>query len=132
MIGLDTNVLVRLLTNDDKAQARRARDYLARNCSAESPAFVSNVALAETFWVLRSVYGLEHDDIASAFSALFATREILFEDAEAVRRAWLAYARSDADFADSLIGAVDQANGCEATITFDRKAAKLDGFRLLA
>jgi predicted nucleic-acid-binding protein len=132
MIGLDTNVLVRLLTNDDRIQARQARDYLARNCSANSPAFVSNVALAETFWVLRSVYGLAHDDIASAFSTLFAIREITFEDDEAAKRAWQAYVRSGADFADFLIGAVDRAHGCDATITFDRKAAKLEGFRLLS
>ncbi len=132
MIGLDTNVLVRLLTNDDKVQTRRARNYLARNCTAENPAFVSSVALAETFWVLRSVYGLAHDDIATAFASLFAAREIVFENEEAARRAWQVYAPTGADFADLLIGAIDRAHDCDVTITFDRRAAKLRGFRLLS
>jgi len=132
MIGLDTNVLVRLLTNDDKTQAKRARDFLARNCSAENPAFISNIALAEAFWVLQSVYQLGRDEIGKALSLLFSAREIAFEDENSARQAWQSYAREGADFADCLIAAVDLASGCEVTVTFDRKAAKLDGFRLLS
>jgi predicted nucleic-acid-binding protein len=131
MIGLDTNVLVRLLTRDDEAQARRARNFLAKECAAE-PAFVSNIALAETFWVLRSVYSLPRADIGKALAMLFSVREIRFEDEASARKAWQAYSRDGADFADVLIGAVDSVQGCSVTVTFDRRAAKLDGFRLLA
>lgn len=132
MIGLDTNVLVRLLTGDDEGQAKRARSFLAKNCSTDDPAFVSSVVLAETFWVLRSVYGLPREEIAEAISLLFSVGEIRLEDEASAHRAWQVYSGDGADFADVLISAIDRERGCSTTITFDRKAGKLEGFRLLS
>lgn len=131
MIGLDTNVLVRLLTADDAAQADKALQFLAKNCSASDPAFVSNIVLAETFWVLQSVYAFKRDQIATAYEALFSTSEIRLEDEASARKALRCVVQDNADFADALIGAVHVSRGCSTTVTFDRKAAGLDYFRLL-
>lgn len=131
MIGLDTNVLVRLLTADDAAQANKAMQFLAKHCTADDPAFVSNVVLAETFWVLQSVYAFKRDQIANAYEVLFSTSEIRLEDEVSARKALRCAVQDNADFADALIGAVHTARGCSTTVTFDRKAASLDDFHLL-
>jgi predicted nucleic-acid-binding protein len=132
MIGLDTNVLVRILTGDDETQSKRARQYLARNCSATEPAFVGSVVLAETVWVLESVYGFATGEVGEALEAIFSAEEIRIEDEVSARAAWQAVMQHGADFADALIGAVHTAKGCAVTVTFDRKAAKLSGFKLLS
>ena len=123
MIGLDTNVLVRLLTGDDAAQRSIARRFISRNCSANNPAFINRVVLIETIWVLESVYDYTREDIAGAVDALLRTVRMLTEDPELVRAALAVY-RGGVDFADALIARSNVAQGCTTTVTFDRKAAK--------
>jgi predicted nucleic-acid-binding protein len=132
VIGLDTNVLVRILTGDDETQSTRAKRFLSDKCSVDDPAFVSCVVLVETYWVLESVYGFKHSEINAALELIFSVQEIRIQDDALARQAWQSYSRGGADFADVLIEAISRAHGCEATVTFDRKAAKLDGFRLLS
>jgi predicted nucleic-acid-binding protein len=86
------------------------------------------VALCELVWVLSSVHGYGRPAIVNVIEELLATRDILLEDDDLVRAALRVFASRGIDFADALIGQVNQARGCEATATFDRKAAKLDGF----
>ena len=131
MKGIDTNVLVRLLTGDDAAQQQRAQTYLASSCSAESPGFVNRIVIVELVWVLESAYGYSREQIASALDGLLRTQELAVEDAAGVSVALNAY-RIGADFADALIGATNAAAGYAETVTFDRRAAKsLAGFRAL-
>lgn len=131
MIGLDTNVLVRYFTEDDPAQARVAARLIEQKLSAESPGHVSCIVLAELAWVLARSYGSPKATIIEIIEGLLASPALVIEQKAAVRQALQAHRGSGGDFADCLIAQVSAAAGCEATLTFDRAAARLPGFRLL-
>jgi predicted nucleic-acid-binding protein len=128
MIGLDTNVLARLFVDDDPAQARQAREFVVARCTRQDPGFVDRVALCELVWVLSSVHDYRRAEIGPVVEKLLASQELILEDDGAVRAALHAFMTRNVDFADALIGEVNRARGCDVTATFDRKAAKLDGF----
>jgi len=128
MIGLDTNVLVRLFVDDDPVQVREAREFVASRCEPDNPAFVDRVALCEMVWVLSAGYGFGRAEIAGVIQKLLGSLDTVLEDGDAVHAALQAFRTRGVDFADALIGEVNRIRGCEATVTFDRKAAKLDGF----
>jgi predicted nucleic-acid-binding protein len=128
MIGLDTNVIVRLFVDDDPKQAQLARQFVATRCTPDSPGFVDRVALCELVWVLGSAHGYGRMEIADVVEKLLTSNDMVLEDCEWVRVALKTCRMSNVDFADVLIGQVNRARGCEATATFDRRAAKLDGF----
>jgi predicted nucleic-acid-binding protein len=132
MIGLDTNVLARLFVDDDAAQARAARRFVADQCSPQNPGFVDRVALCELVWVLSGVHGYERSAIAGVIEELLASRDIHLEDDDRVRAALRHFAGRGVDFADALICEANRARGCDATVTFDRKAARLEGFVLVS
>lgn len=123
MIALDTNVLVRFLTQDDKAQARAARSLVER-CSAKAPALLCREVMVETVWILEGAYGLERARIAEVLLALLQADEFVVETANDVASALHAYRAGAADFADHLIMAAAERTGCETLYTFDRKAAR--------
>ncbi len=128
MIGVDTNILVRLLVADDPGQTERAIRFIRENCSAERPGYVNCIALAELLWVLESVYRLDRNEIADTVDRILISTDLALEAHEQVASALRTYRASRCDFVDALIGEVNTARGCEATATFDRRAAKLDGF----
>ena len=128
MLGVDTNVLVRYLTRDDKSQYGKARRLIAREVAKGEPVLVSLLILLETEWVLRSRYELAKEDIVTAFSALLDTADLAFEDEPSVENAVYSWKDSAADFADCLIEARNRRLGCRATATFDSRALKLAGF----
>jgi predicted nucleic-acid-binding protein len=128
MIGLDTNVILRCFVDDDPNQARQARQFVAARCTRENPGFVDRVALCEMVWVLVRGHRFDRMKAADVVSRLLASDEIVLEDSDAVRAALRTFMESNVDFADALIAEVNRARGCEATATFDRKAAKLNGF----
>ena len=128
MLGLDTNVLVRFLVQDDQAQFERAQKLIGRELRAGSGVLISLLVLLETEWVLRSRYSLAKSEILAAFSGLLASAELRFEDEHSIEEALFAWKESPADFADCLIGARHRALGCRATASFDLKATKLPGF----
>jgi len=128
MIGLDTNVLARLFIDDDPVQAQAARRFVADRCSEQNPAFIDRVALCEFVWVLSYSHGYRRAEIAGIIARLLENQEMLVEDADAVSGALRIFSSRNVDFADALIGEVNRLRGCEATATFDRMAAKLDGF----
>lgn len=123
MIGLDTNVLVRLLVGDDPAQQRAAREYLALRSSPDDPAWINRIVAIEAIWVLEGRYGFTRSQIATAFEKLLDTAELTFEDHERVREAVSVYRRGSG-FADALLVLSNETSGCTTTITFDSKAAK--------
>jgi predicted nucleic-acid-binding protein len=127
MIGLDTNVIVRLFVDDDAAQAGRARAFVAARCTPAEPGFVNRVSLCETVWVLRG-FGYGRSQIAGIVEALLEARDILVEDSEAVRAALARFRTTNIDFADLLIAEKNLEHGCSATATFDRKALKVPLF----
>jgi predicted nucleic-acid-binding protein len=129
VIGLDTNILVRFLMVDDPAQSARAARVM-ETLSEEEPGFVSVVVLAETVWVLDRFYRQDRATIADVVQELLSSDSLALEHSAAV--AWALGATRDqgADFADALIGAIAAEAGCERTLTFDRRAARLPGFTL--
>ena len=128
MIGIDTNVLVRLLVQDDEDQFDRARRLIRREAHAGEPVRISLLVLLETEWVLRSRYKLTKNEILETFSELLSAVDLSFEDEPSVEEALFVWKDSSAQFADCLIGARHRALGCSATATFDNGAAKLPGF----
>jgi len=124
MIGLDTNVLVRYIVRDDKKQTAAATRLIEKQCTEETPGFVAQLVLAELFWVLSRGYEYPKDVIVSVFTKLLSAVELQVEVAEDVWIALRAYESGPAEFADYLIGLRGRASGCEATATFDKKAAK--------
>jgi predicted nucleic-acid-binding protein len=123
VIGLDTNVLVRYIMQDDRRQSAQATT-LIEQLTAQSPGFVSLIALVELVWVLSSAYDLNRTQVSQALEALLRTKEIVVDQAETVWKALRAYQSTRADFADCLIAETAAAAGCEQTMTFDRGAAK--------
>lgn len=131
MTGLDTNVLVRYLVQDDVGQARKA-SHLIESLTADSPGFVPIVALVELVWVLSSCYGLDRIQLVSALEGLLRTKELMIESADVVWRATRVFRAGSADFADCLVERTAAAAGCDRTMTFDRAAAKHTGMTLIA
>jgi predicted nucleic-acid-binding protein len=128
MLGLDTNVLIRYLVQDDRRQYGKARRLIHREAGKGEPVLVSLMVLLEIEWVLRSRYGLSKAEILAAFSALLDAADLVFEDEASLEYALYSWKDSTADFADCLIEAGNRRLGCHATATFDRKALKLSGF----
>lgn len=132
MIGIDTNVLVRIVTNDIPALADRARRHIKANCTLGEPGRIDWIVLCELAWVLRSVYGYQRPAIATAVRSLLLTNGLSVANAAAVAAALDSYEADGADLADHLLASANRAAGCEATATFDRDAARLPGFTLIA
>jgi predicted nucleic-acid-binding protein len=131
MIGLDTNVLVRYIMQDDAKQAPLAT-RLVESLSAEAPGFLPLVAVVELAWVLSSAYDLDRVQLVEAFEGVLRTKELVIERAEVVWKALRAFQSVNADFADCLIAHSAASAGCEKTMTFDRGAAKSAGMTLIA
>jgi predicted nucleic-acid-binding protein len=130
MIGLDTNVLIRYIMQDDVKQSALA-NRLIDSLTAESPGYVALVSVVEIAWVLGSAYDLDRAQLVQAFEGLLRTKEIVIENAETVWKAVRSFQSSKADFADCLIERAASVAGCEMTMTFDRAAAKGSGMTLL-
>lgn len=130
MIGLDTNVLVRYIMQDDAVQAAKAT-ALVETLDADRPGFVAVVSIVELYWVLTSCYDLTEAQVMQALEILLRTKEIVVDQAEQVLRALRACAGGKADFADCLIERTAAAAGCTRTVTFDTKAARHAGMALL-
>jgi len=130
MIGLDTNILVRYLTQDDPVQSAKATELIERRLSEENPGFVSLVAMVETAWVLERSYGLGEEEIAAAIERILQADVLVVESEQEVFTAMIALKRGHGSFADALIGALGVKAGCTRTFTFDQKALRLPGFAL--
>ena len=124
MIALDTNLLVRLLTNDDTRQAAKVEAWLRDNATPRSPAYVDHVVLCELAWVLERSYGYARAQVHAALSALLEHGQLKIESPALAREALLLYADGPADFSDYLLAARSRAAGCTSVLTLDKKAAK--------
>lgn len=131
MIGVDTNILVRYIMQDDREQSRLAVEMLDA-LTTERPGYVSAVALAETSWVLASTYGASRGELATAIEALLAADVLIIEHSSSAHYALAVCRATSADFADAFIAAINQQAGCDETVTFDKGAAKRAGMRLLS
>ena len=131
MIGLDTNVLVRYIMQDDPKQSAKATQ-LIESLDSDSPGFVTIVSVIELYWVLTSCYALSNVQVKQALEALLRTKQILVDRADQVVRALRVFADGKSDFADCLIERTAAGAGCTGTMTFDTGAAKHAGMTLIA
>jgi predicted nucleic-acid-binding protein len=130
MKGLDTNVLVRYIMQDDAKQARKATKII-ESMDASNPGFVSNISLVELYWVLTSCYDLSNAQVTQAIEIMMRAKTFVLERPEQIARALNLFKAGKADFADCLIhrSAIDA--GCTETLTFDVSAAKHAGMTLI-
>lgn len=131
MIGVDTNVLVRYLAQDDARQSAAAT-RLFQSLSAAAPAFVSHIVLAETVWVLQSCYAADAQRIDQIVETLLRTEAVQVERADVVWRALRRFRQAQGDFPDALVTELALAAGCKQVYSFDRGAVKRSGMTSLA
>ncbi|HJT97025.1 MAG TPA: type II toxin-antitoxin system VapC family toxin [Rhodanobacteraceae bacterium] len=130
MIGIDTNVLLRYVVQDDARQASLANQFIETTLNDDEPGWIASIVLCELVWVLEDVYAYARSTIAETLERLL---EIDRFRVEAPSLAWRALGeyRAGADFSDALIGFVNEREGCAYTATFDRGAGKLKQMRVL-
>ena len=131
MIGLDTNILLSLVLNDDPQQVNRAKSPLG-TLNESNTGFISVISIVELVWTLRRTFRFGRDEVATTVRTILNAREIVVED-EAIVGAAIDRMQADkVDLADCLIVARNQALGCTRTVTFDRRAAQsVPGMELL-
>lgn len=125
MIGLDTNVIVRYLTQADPVQSRIAAELVERGLTVDEPGFVSIVAMVETVWVLERSYSLTAIELSTAIERMLQI-DVLDIQHEQVFTAMIAMKEGRGSFADALIAALGLKAGCLHTVTLDRQPC---GFR---
>lgn len=131
MIGLDSNVVLRYITQDDLEQAELAGP-LIEGLTPEEPGYLSLVALVEIVWVLKRNYRMSRLQIGDIVTGLLNSSDLVFQDRRAAHFALRVYRDTTADFGDALIADSAHQAGCVDTVTFDRAAAAHCGMRLLS
>lgn len=128
MIALDTNVLVRLLVEDDEVQTARARSLIETIQSDNERAWVSDIVVCELVWVLVASYGVARRQVADLLDALLRARHLAFDESARLRRSLDRFRSGKGDFADYLIQETASAAGFAETATFDRTLLREVGF----
>ena len=131
MIGLDTNVLVRHIVQDNAAEARAASRLIASRCTADDPGIVSLVVICELVWVLARGYAYDRGTIATVLRGLLSADDVLVDRSELAWQALNLYRDGKADFSDYLIGLIHRDLGAAVTCSFDRRTSGCDLFDLL-
>lgn len=130
MIGLDTNVLVRYIMQDDPKQSPKAT-RLIESLDSDNPGYITQVSVVELYWVLTSSYELTCPQVAQALEVILRSKQLLVERADQVMRALRVFGQGKADFADCLIERAASGAGCSQTMTFDVGASKHAGMTLM-
>ena len=130
MIALDTNVLLRLLLNDDPRKSRQAQALVDRAVSRSDQVLLPDIVLCELEWVLGAAYDVPKAEIVRTLRRLLDTRVFAFLDRSTVAAALADYEAGKGDFSDYLIGASAARAGASTTYTFDRALRRAGGFDL--
>jgi predicted nucleic-acid-binding protein len=131
MIGLDTNILVRVVTNDDPSQKKRVDRLLKEKCTSTDPGFITIVTIVELVWILQSHYNYAKDQIILVINSLLSAKDLLIEHEKSVLFALEKFSKNTCDFPDILIGEICKTNQCSTAMTFDKKASQLETFTLV-
>jgi predicted nucleic-acid-binding protein len=129
--GLDTNVLVRYLTQDDPRQSKRANAVIDGALAGEDRLHIDTIVLCELVWVLRAAYRLDRATVAATLLKLIGAAQLSLDDRDLLREAADRYRVGPGDFADYAIALRNRAAGCEPTLTFDRAHKRDELFTLL-
>lgn len=122
MIGLDTNVLVRYLTQDDPIQAAIANKLIEDQLTSRNPGFIASIVLIEVIWVLETCYDQTKEAIQEVVNALLTTKQLVVDEADLVYLATKRFYNGNADFSDALIAVIGEHRGCSSVLSFDKKA----------
>jgi predicted nucleic-acid-binding protein len=128
MIGIDTNLLVRYLTQDDPAQSKKASAVIEKALAGESGVFINHVVLCEVVWVLDRAYGFPRVTLGDLLEKILQGKQFEIEDKPTAWQALNDFKSSKADYADCLIGAKNRKAGCTTTLTLDRATSALSTF----
>ena len=131
MIGLDSNILLRAVLNDDKVWSAAAEAFVRANCTPEQPGHVNTIVLAEICWVLRRRHDFDREKLASFVQGLLEADNLIIADHDAVTAALEAFRRGQAGFVDYLIAELNLRANAAPTYTIDRDAARSDAFALI-
>ncbi|MFO7865598.1 MAG: type II toxin-antitoxin system VapC family toxin [Candidatus Aminicenantes bacterium] len=131
MIGLDTNILVRYLTQDDPGQSRKAVQEIEKGLSGGHVFFIADIVMCELVWVLETGYGYSNQEIAIVLENILRTSQFQFENKDLLWASLADYRNHKGDFADYLIGRAGSKAGCHGTITFDSGLTNHPLFRVL-
>jgi predicted nucleic-acid-binding protein len=119
LIGLDTNILLRILLRDDELHTSRARRLLEREGTRSGSLFVNRICLCEAVWTMTRSARLSRQRVAEIIEVWLATPALVIEDRETVQAALQLFRASRLDFADALLGLLNAKAGCTATYSFD-------------
>ncbi len=131
MIGIDTNVLVRYITQDDELQANVATEFIENYCSSGNKIFINHIVICELVWVLKKCYKLSKPKTINIIEYILKISQFSIENHQIIWQALRDYKKGPADFADYVVSRTNKFHNCDETITFDQKAGKSNGFALL-
>jgi predicted nucleic-acid-binding protein len=131
MIGVDTNILIRYLTQDHPSQSKLVNLLFENSEKHKTPLYINLVTLCEVIWVLESCYEQSKEIIMTTIETMLKTPSLKFEHEGIIGIALLEFITSSADFTDCLIAKYNLKYGCNCTYTFDKNASKIEGFRVL-
>jgi predicted nucleic-acid-binding protein len=131
VIGLDTNILVRFLTQDDEKQAAVVDDVVRQAIEEGEVLYIDDVVMCELVWVLRISYRFDKATIAGTLEQMLGTGLFTFADRELLLHALTAYRDGSGDFSDQVIGYRNSKAGCETTMTFDQALRESEAFSIL-
>jgi predicted nucleic-acid-binding protein len=121
MIGIDTNILLRLFVRDDIVQLRRAEACFA-DAAKQGAVYINPIVLSEFAWTLASGYKLPRKEVAEHLESILTASDIEIMHRPAAEIALKAYRTGPADYADYYLSEINAANGCSKTFTFDKAA----------
>jgi predicted nucleic-acid-binding protein len=130
MIGLDTNILIRYLAQDDPVQSLQASEIIERRLTEENPGFISIVVMVEIVWVLARAYRFKAREIASVIERMLQVDVLVVQNEQEVFTAMIALKQGQGSFADAVISALATKANCSCILTFDHKAMHIPGFAL--
>lgn len=129
MIGIDTNILVRYLTNDVPKQSDEVITLFTKYTGQEASLYINDIVICELVWILESGYSYTTTQIATALKLILRTPEFVFNNHELLTRSVIEYERSNnVDISDIIISLTNNSNGCDLTYSFDKNAIKLGYF----
>ena len=132
MVGLDTNLILRYLLQDDPKQTTLANHIVDQLLSDRNPGFISLVTILEMVWVLRSLLKQTPTEIATHLEHLLAAESLEVQNGQQVFEAAFALKRGTGEFEDALGGALNAWAGCSHTLTFDKRALRMPYFQLIS
>jgi len=125
LIGLDTNIIIRYLTQDDTEQSIRATRIIEEELTSLNTGFISLIVLIEVVWVLKSCYKQNKPELCKIVESLLTTKQLSIEKAEYAYKALRLWQKGNGDFSDALISILSLEIGCKYTLTFDKKAVSV-------